>query len=56
MVVGEPNVPYRLQASTNLAMPNWIELLMFTNAQPATTLTDPTAPSFSQRFYQVVSP
>jgi hypothetical protein len=56
MVVGEPNVPYRLQASTNLATPNWIDLLMFTNSQPAATLTDPTAPAFSRRFYQVVSP
>src|SRR5207244_13248810 len=56
LVSGEPGVPYRLQTSTNFNVPTWIDRGAFTNAQPATTVTDSTATQFSQRFYRVVSP
>jgi hypothetical protein len=55
-IAGDTGTRYTLQVSTNLTAAGWIDLLAFTNTQPAISLTDTTALSFSKRFYRVVTP
>ena len=55
-ITGEIGRGYRLQATTNLAATNWVDLLHFTNAQPATQFLDTTSRNFTHRFYRAVSP
>ena len=46
----------RLQASTNLATSNWLDLFTYTNNEAALTFLDTNASNLPQRFYRVVSP
>ena len=55
-IVGGIGNVYKLQAATNLNAVGWIDLVSFTNTQPATSLIDTAAMSFPQRFYRLVSP
>jgi hypothetical protein len=56
-ITGEIGRTYRVQANSNLATTNWIDLFSFKNEQGATTLfLDSRAGSFRQRFYRLVSP
>jgi len=54
---GVPNLPYTVQANTNLATAIWINIGT-TNASAAGVLqfTDPNAPGFKQRFYRFSYP
>ena len=47
---------YKLQASTDLNAAGWVDLITFTNAQTAMSLTDTAARAYRQRFYRIVSP
>jgi len=55
-VTGEVGRQYRVQASTNLAASNWVDLLAFTNSLPSRQFVDPSAANAPGRFYRVVSP
>ena len=55
-VTGEVGRRYRVQASTNLATSNWVDLLAFTNSLPSRQFVDPSAANAPGRFYRVVSP
>ncbi len=56
-ITGEIARSYRVQATTNLTVTNWVELFAFTNFQTATTnFVDSQAGQFPQRFYRVISP
>jgi hypothetical protein len=54
-LTGEAGGRYKLLASTNVASPNWNELLLFTNTQPVQTVTDTTATVSADRYYRVLS-
>ena len=53
-LVGESMHPYRLQGSANLA--TWVDLLTYTNVDPATVFLDPASTNFSKRFYWATTP
>ncbi len=46
----------RLQASTNLSVTNWTDLLTFTNSGSVTPLQDRSATDYPRRFYRVAIP
>ena len=53
----QPNVSYRVQATTNLAASNlWVDLTNFTPTNSPAPFADPGASNFVRRFYRVVSP
>jgi hypothetical protein len=53
----QPNLPYRIQATTNLADSNaWVDLTNFTATTSPTSFTDSAASNLMTRFYRVVSP
>jgi hypothetical protein len=49
-----PNVPYRIEATTNFI--NWTTISNVTSATSPVLITDPAAASFSRRFYRGVTP
>jgi hypothetical protein len=51
---GEPNRPYRLQASTNLV--DWLDISTNTPVNGLLRFVDPNAASMERRFYRAVSP
>ena len=53
-MVGESMHPYRLQASSNLT--TWVDLLIYTNREPATVFLDSAATNPPHRFYRVTTP
>ena len=55
-VTGEIGRTYRVQASTNLATTNWIDLFTLENMAGTTVFLDSAAGSSSQRFYRLISP
>ncbi len=53
----QPNVPYRIQATTNIGASNaWVDLTNFTPIMSPVQFVDPGATNFMRRFYRVVSP
>lgn len=53
----ETNLPYRIQATTNLADSNaWVDLTNFVPAESPVFFEDPDASNLLQRFYRVASP
>jgi hypothetical protein len=53
----QPNVSYRIQATTNLAASNlWVDLTNFTPTVSPAPFADRGASNFVRRFYRVVSP
>ena len=56
-VILQPNLPYMIQATTNLGVTNaWVTLTNFTATTTPVSVLDPTATNFSKRFYRVVTP
>jgi uncharacterized repeat protein (TIGR01451 family) len=54
-VSAQPGLPYRIQGSTNLINPNWVDLTNFTlPASGVFKFTDTSYPNFKYRFYRVV--
>lgn len=53
-IAGKVDQNYRLQATTSLVAPNWIDLKDFTQATETENVVDSEAASFSSRFYRVV--
>jgi parallel beta-helix repeat protein len=53
----QTNLPYRIQATTNLAGSNsWVDLTNFTATSSPVSFADPGASNFVRRFYRIVSP
>jgi hypothetical protein len=55
-VTGEIGRTYRVQASSNLATTNWVDLFTLENMAGTTVFLDSAAGSYSQRFYRLISP
>lgn len=53
----QPNIAYRIQATTNLADTNtWVDLTNFTPTASPISFTDPAATNLVRRFYRIVTP
>jgi hypothetical protein len=52
----QTNFNYRIQTTTNLVSPVWIDLTNFLATNPSLVFTDHLANNFRLRFYRVVSP
>jgi hypothetical protein len=52
----QTNFNYRIQTTTNLASPVWVDLNTFLATSPSLTFTDHLATSYRVRFYRVISP
>ena len=53
----QPNIPYRIQATTNLSDTNaWVTLTNFTPTASPISFTDPSATNLVRRFYRIVTP
>jgi hypothetical protein len=55
-VRGEIGRDYLLQATTNLAAPNWTDVTTFNQSQETMSVQDPDATNYPARFYRVFSP
>jgi len=54
IIFGELNGPYRLQYSTQLASPNWLDLGALTNQQAPIRINEKSDPDLPQKFYRAI--
>ena len=52
---GDVGAVYRLQTATDLALPDWRDVLVVTNTGGVTDLVDTTASQSGKRFYRAVA-
>jgi hypothetical protein len=55
-VAGEPGAAYRLQAVTDLATSNWLDVTSFVLTQATTNILDTTVTNCRQRFFRIITP
>jgi hypothetical protein len=55
-ITGEIGRTYRLQASADLQVSNWVDLFTFTNTLGTTNFIDSYATNLPKRFYRAISP
>jgi hypothetical protein len=56
LVFGDAGATYVVQAATNLLNPFWVAIATNVSTSPWFLFSDPSAASFSRRFYRVILP
>jgi probable HAF family extracellular repeat protein len=55
-MTGEPGFNYKVQATTNIANPNWSDIAVLINSNGVVPFIDPDSTNYGTRFYRVVAP